>query len=286
MEPRPPCFKPPENDTKKLQTLQFIFTVVTALVTGIWGYFIHAAQEKNNEAQVAIKHQQVKLQEMQHKWQQSFQAMQAEFQKTQLQSQEQIAKNISRLNSVTAMNPLIDKITEADPAKAKMAAYGLYLLNLDMPEMAVIFIAASKRPEMEEVLETLGKMDAKIIEYVGKFVSASEQIGATHRLDRVMQKIQTSNHGYCFFGQFNEGQWAKKAITSNLPKGLPQINEKYIVHRQTYLRASFPVEGEDGILNLGVVRGVNSVANEFRILDVRQYSNGSVWCKIEILTTE
>lgn len=279
----------------RLQILQFVFTVVTALVTGVWGYFIHAAQERNNEAQIDIKRQQIALQKMQNDWQKEFQQKQneaqqkqldwqTEFQKIQLQSQEQIAKNISKLNSITAMDPFIDKIADSSPAKAKMAAYGLYLLNQETPEMAVTLITATKKPEMDEVLETLGKMDKRIVEYVGKFVH-TEEVDPTReqkRLDAVIQKIQTTRRGFCFFGRYIDGKWAKKAMVSGLPKGLPKAGEQYIVSRQTYLRASYPIENNNE-LSLSSVMGVNAVNNKVKLLDVKHYSDGAVWCELEIM---
>jgi len=285
-----------EDKTRNLQVLQFVFTVVTALATGLWGYFIHAAQERNNEAQIDIKRQQIKLQELQNNWQKEFQQLQniaqqkqldwqTEFQKTQLQSQEQIAKNISKLNAITAMNPFIDKIADASPAKARMAAYGLYLLNQETPEMAVTLITATKKPEMDEVLETLGKLDRRIIQYVGKFVTPrglNDEAGGDKeqkRLDKVIQNIQTARRGYCFFGRYLDGRWDSKSMVK-APGGLPKSGDIYVVHRKTYLRGSFPLESH-GELVLGKALGVNDVGTKIKILNVRHYADGAVWCELE-----
>ena len=285
----------------KLQTFQFVFTVITALATGIWGYFIHAAQEKNNAAQINIRQQQVTLQKNQSQWQKDFQKIQnkaqqkqldwqADFQKLQLSSQEQIAQNISKLNSVTAMNPFIDKIVDSNPAKARIAAYGLYLLNRDDPRLAVTLIAATKKQEMNEVLITLGKMDARIVQYIGQFIDSEEDDAISKRKDQkgyidVIQRIQVAKkvrRGYCFFGRYIDNKWAKQLV-SNLANSLPKPGEQYSVVRKTFLRASFPTE-IDNELELGRVLGVNRINNKIKILNVKCYLDGAVWCEIKIMS--
>lgn len=290
-----------EMDTKiassagelRLKVLQFVFTVATALATGFWGYFIHAAQQADSMIQAQMRYEQGKwqqaFQEKQNKMQQDQLLWQAEFQKTQLKSQEQIANNVAKLNTISAMNPFIDKITDADPAKARIAAYVLYLLNHDNPQMAVTLIAATRRKEMDDVLVDLSNMKPELVEYVGQFISVDKNDGIVKNnnqesLNRVISKMQKTSKGYCFFGRRIDNKWEKKGMVADFPIGLPQPGEEYIVSRSTYLRNAFPtIASSHDDLNLGKVVGVNGVNNKIRILDVKAYFDGAVWCALEII---
>ena len=283
--------------SNKLPTLQFIFTVITALITGIYGYFIHEAQQENNKAQIEIKQQQVDMQKEQNAWQKEFQKIQnnaqqkqlewqTNFQKLQLESQERVAQKISKLNAITAMNPFIDKIVDSSPIKARLAAYGLYLLNQEDPEMAVTLIAATKRQEMNEVFKTLGKMKPDTVEFMDKFFrpTPSDEVGDNKdqvKYSNMLQSMQTATGGYCFFGRYVDNKWAKKAMVAKVPIGLPKPGEEYSVIRKTYLRASFPVI-EKNELELGKILGVNRIGNKIKILDVKHYPDGAVWCRLEM----
>ena len=54
--------------------------------------------------------------------------------------------------NVEAMAPYFEMMADTNKAKSKMAAYALYMLKLDDPEMAASVILAPGKPELLDVL--------------------------------------------------------------------------------------------------------------------------------------
>lgn len=123
----------PDNNNKNIwDIIQIIFTILTTIVAGIWGFYIHSSQQESNRIQNKIN-----------------------------EKQQEISNKLSVLektiSAVEVMEPYFDKIIDPHPAKRKLAAYALYMLNKDDPEMVVNLIASASVPDRMELREVLEK---------------------------------------------------------------------------------------------------------------------------------
>src|SRR2546429_4814974 len=122
--------------------IQVIFTVITALSAGIWGAFIYFNQRDINEKQQEISNR--------------------------LQTLDRTIK------SVDSMVPYIDKIVDKDPAKAKLSAYAIYILNKDNPNLAVSLISAVGKQELTDLLKEIGKTDPEVAKIISGLFPSPE----------------------------------------------------------------------------------------------------------------
>ena len=289
---------PARNDGMLLKKAQFAFTVITAIAAAVWGYYINAGQMRSNELQAQMQQQQFELRRIQDDWQNKFRAGQDEFQRKQtiwqndfqqqqLVSQQEISKKVAALSAIQAMNPFFDKVAEPNIGKARMAAYAIYLLNKEDPEMAVSLIVASKRNELFDILTDIGNRDPKIMDCVVKHLpkdgsSATGQTQSDAQLNQVIQTIQTATTGYCMFGKPADDKWTKvsganvKDLTS-----APKVGKEYDIARPVYLRSSVPIaSGTD--LVLGQVVRLNVPTEKVLVKDVKTLPDGTVWCLVEV----
>ncbi|MBD2595403.1 hypothetical protein H6G74_13835 [Nostoc spongiaeforme FACHB-130] len=254
------------NDTTgkdKWDKIQVIFTIITALTTGIWGAFIHFSQQQSNKIQSQIN-----------------------------QTQQDISNRLAVLDrtikSVDSMSPYIDRISEnGNKAKSKLAAYAIYLLNKDDPQMAVSLILAADKVELYDVLKDLGKRDPKILIYISEALpkpekdsQAQEKTSAIKSTENVVKAIQTATSGWCYVGNFHNNRWSRKTI--QVPENaMPQEGNTYTIIDDVYLREKQP---EPPNYTLGNVTRVNKVGEKVKIEQVAKIPGKDwVWARVTIM---
>ena len=187
--------------------LQIIFTILTPLTLGVGGFIINSTQQE-------------------------------------------ISHNIMRLEqtvaSVEAMKPYFEMLAGNNTAQAKMAAYALYMLNKNDPEMSVSLILAANRKELNEVLKDIGNRDPNILAIVSKAVISKE--GETNvngdrseievSVKNIIQSISKESSGWTYLGTFVDNKWYKSTI--KIGNATPKVGEIYKVTDDVFIRDSKP----------------------------------------------
>lgn len=225
--------------------VQVIFTVLTPIILGVGGFVINSAQQE-------------------------------------------ISKNISRLeqtiSSVEAMKPYFDMLAGSDPAQAKMAAYALYMLNKEDPEMAVSLILSANRKELEEVLKDIGNRDPNILAIVSKAVISKEgestEITTKSEIEasakNIIQSISIESSGWSYLGTFDGEKWSRSTI--EIGNELPKEGKVYTIIDDVYFRDSKP---KFPLYKLGKILGVLKVGDEIRIDKLEaNVGRNRVWAKV------
>ncbi len=236
-------------DKKSLwDKIQIIFTVLTPLILGIGGFYINMGQK-------------------------------------------QISENISHLQNtvatVDAMKPYFDMLVGEEAAKAKMAAYALYMLNREEPELLVSIIVAANRKDLNDVLKDLGSRDPKILSLVSKAIISKEGVVSSARVksniemnaQNIIESISTQTTGWSFIGTFKDSSWINKTIA--IGSQLPVVNKVYKVIDDVYLRDSKPHLPD---YQLGEVLGVIKAGEVIRIDELDpNVGNNRVWAKVAVV---
>jgi len=253
------------NEEKKMkdnwEKFQVIFTVLTTIVTAIWGAFIYLNQEKNNQ-----------LQQKNNQLQQDISNQLAELDRT--------------IKSVDSMAQYIDKIVDRDISKAKLSAYALYILNKDNPHMAVSLILAANKQELYDVLKDIGKMDPNILKHVSDALPNTDDESSklaktdiTKSIESVVQAIQTKTSGWCYLGKFDSNVWSNKTIDINVNE-YPKEGAIYTIIDDVYLREAEPKTPN---YTLGAVIRVNKVGEKIMINQILKFEDKNwVWAKVTV----
>lgn len=225
--------------------VQVIFTVLTPIILGVGGFIINSAQQE-------------------------------------------ISKNISRLeqtvSSVEAMKPYFDMLAGSDPSQAKMAAYALYMLNKEDPEMAVSLILSANRKELNDVLKDIGNRDPNILAIVSKAVISKEgeatEITTKSEMEasakNIIQSISTESSGWSYLGTFDGEKWSRSTI--EIGNELPKEGKVYAIIDDVYLRDGKP---KFPLYKLGKILGVLKVGDEIRIDKLEaNVGRNRVWAKV------
>jgi hypothetical protein len=205
-------------------------------------------------------------------------------------TQQEISNNISKLeqtvSSVEAMRPYFDMLAGEDPAQAKMAAYALYMLNKEDPEMAVSLILAASREELNDVLKDIGNRDPNVLAFVSNAVISKEGETAENSTKSqietsaksIIQSISTESSGWSFLGTFDGKKWSKSTI--KIGNELPEEGKVYEIIDDVYLRDDKP---KFPLYKLGKILGVLKEREKIRIdkleADVGQ---NRVWAKVTV----
>jgi hypothetical protein len=229
--------------------VQVIFTILTPLILGIGGFIINSTQQE-------------------------------------------ISKSISRLeqtvSSVEAMRPYFDMLAGNNTAQAKMAAYALYMLNSEDPEMAVSLILAANRKELNEVLKDIGNRDPNILAIVSKAVISKEgettEIAPRSEMEasakNIIQSISTESSGWSYLGTFVDSKWSGSTI--EIGNKLPKKEEIYKIIDDVYLRDSKPIFP---LYKLGKILGVLKLGEEIRIDELdTDVGRNRVWAKVTVIS--
>jgi hypothetical protein len=245
---------------------QVIFTIVTALTTGIWGAFIHINQQKTNDIQQEIS---LRQQDISNK----------------------LATLDRSIKSVDSMVPYVDKVVDKDIPKSKLAAYALYILNRDNPQMAVSMILAADKKELYDVLKDIGKRDDKILKLISEALPKEAETAAgpkamatkseaTKSIENIMQAIQTATSGWCYLGTYESNRWSKTtiAISSNT---LPQQGNTYNIIDDVYLRDKEPLPPN---YTLGNIIRVTKIGEKIKVKQVVQIEGKNwIWAKVDAI---
>lgn len=229
--------------------LQVIFTIITPIILGVGGFIINS-------------------------------------------SQQEISNNISKLkqtvSSVEAMKPFFEMLAGNNNAQAKMAAYALYILNKDDPDMAVSLILAANRKECNDALKEIGIRDPNILNIIRKAVISKE--GETTEIEQrseievsaknIIQSISKETSGWTYLGTFQGNKWSKTTI--KIGNELPKMGEGFKVIDDVYIRDSKPTFP---LYQLGKILGVLKVGEEIRIDELdTDVGRNRVWAKVSVMS--
>jgi len=228
--------------------VQVVFTILTPLVLGVGGFFINSAQHD-------------------------------------------ISNSISRLeqtvSSVEAMRPYFDMLAGNNPAQAKMAAYALYMLNKEDPEMTVSLILAANRKELNDVLKDIGNRDANILAIVSKAIISKEgeRTGSAPKSEieasakNIIQSISAQSSGWSYLGTFGDKKWS--GATIRIANELPEEGKAYVVVDDIYLRDSKP---KFPLYKLGKILGVIKAGEKIRIDTLEDgVGKNRVWAQVSVV---
>ncbi|HEU0012327.1 MAG TPA: hypothetical protein VFQ45_01515 [Longimicrobium sp.] len=207
------------------------------------------------------------------------------------QSQQELSRNISHLQTtvatVEAMPPYFDMLVKPETAQAKMAAYALYMLKRDDPQMVVSLILASNREELKEVLIDLGSRDTLVYRHIASRIISRE--GANESSDtfkirtetaaqEILAEIPTTNSGWVYFGTFSRGRWGH-GPTVSIGSVLPEPGKLYRTNRPLNIREALPSSDYQMANAIGVVRR----GEVMKVHEVHPRIVGNhVWAKVTI----
>lgn len=249
----------------RLERIQIVFAVLTPLMLGLGGLWF-----RNAEQDLSDKQQELQVQ--------------------QAQISSQLSQLQTRTTMVQAMKGYFEMLVAPDSSQGKMAAYALYMLNKEDPEMAVSLVLASDRPALRSVLVDLGQRDTVIRNLVAQRISSREGLpGDPHGAATPMTANATSvlaqmggdeRNGWSYLGTFRDGRW-RHGPTVQIDQRLPRTGESFPVATSLYLRATAP----DADYRHGDIRGVIPVGDRLRVDEVRRYDN-RVWARVTVLHSE
>ena len=234
-----------------LDKVQVVFTILTSLILGIGGFVINS-------------------------------------------NQQEISNGISRLeqtvSTVEAMGPYFEMLAGSDPAKAKMAAYALYMLNERDPQMTVSLVLAANREELDNVLKDIGNRDPKILNILAAKITSKEgetkesapQSELEASAKNIIQSISTESSGWSYLGTYSDNKWS--ASTIKIGNELPEAGAVYEIIDDVYLRDNKPTF-KLFKYKLGNVSGVIKKGQEIRIdkLDTDVGLN-RVWAEVTVIS--
>ena len=197
----------------------------------------------------------------------------------------------SQIKNVEAMKPYFDMMAGDDPAKAKMAAYALYMLNREDPSMAVSMImAAPPESDLMAVLIDLGSREPAIWQEVRKIVQTADDTVDQTEMQKAAQKIiggigTTATtaaaggvKGWSYLGNFTP-PIENARIELKAGEELPTVGKTYELLLTTNLRADKP-EAPD--YTLATVTGVATSGSSITIIGLDVDSKKRVWAEIMV----
>jgi len=185
-------------------------------------------------------------------------------------------------------------LTDPQPAKAKMGAYAIYMLNRENPELAVSLILAPERKELISVLRDLAFRDSLVRQrLVARQVQAGEggnpaagpvqetagpTTDAARSADEVLRAVPRA--GWSYIGNFNGVRWTYGPMME-LPQGRLQQGDTYRSRVRLTIRASAP---DSATYAHGVPTGVIAPGEMVRVDTLRRNIAGQhVWAHVTVL---
>lgn len=210
------------------------------------------------------------------------------------QSQQDLSRSVSQLETtvatVQAMPPYFDMLVQkTDTAKAKLAAYALYMLKRDDPQMVVSLILATNREELKEVLVNLGSRDSVVYEILTTVLTSREgadtdSITGPTTTETAAQEILAripvaADTGWAYFGTFNNGRWGH-GPTVHIGPQLPTAGQVYETNRPLNLRDALPSPSYQMARAVGVIANRQHV----RVEEVHPKISGNhVWARVTVI---
>lgn len=207
------------------------------------------------------------------------------FTRTQQRISQQISQLEATTNTVGAMHPYFQMLSSPDTAPAKMAAYAIYMLKQDDPEMVVSLVLASNRPELMDVLKDLASKNPRVLAQLQKAVTTREgtksdtvQTSTEAAAQNVIAQISVARSGWSYVGSFEGGRWVHGPYINAGPT-LPLASRSYRFHREVYLRSDLPTRDYQMAEAVGVIKSGELV----RIEEVRPEVVGHrVWARVSV----
>ncbi|NOX67553.1 MAG: hypothetical protein GXP15_00020 [Gammaproteobacteria bacterium] len=201
-----------------------------------------------------------------------------------------ITKVESQIKNVEAMKPYFDMMAGEDPAKAKMAAYALYMLNKEDPSMAVSMIMAPQNPELMGVLIDLGSREPKIWNEVKKILDTADETRGVTKMQEAAQEIiggigttattatTREIQGWSYLGDFTP---PVKDSRIKLDKGeiVPVQGQSYELKQAVNVRADKPRSPD---YSLARITGVAAAGSTVVIDELDIDKNDRVWAKVSV----
>lgn len=204
-----------------------------------------------------------------------------------------IAMVESSINKVEAMGEYFKMMAGENNAEAKMAAYALYMLTKEDPEMAVSIIMAAGNDELHEVLRDLGTREESIKSEILRIARSRddednpEEVKLTEMQEGVraiLGDIATSANlqGWCYLGDFKE----RSGLRIDLAKGLPVAGKSYKMILDANLRTDYPNSANDYDLANSSITGIAAKGATVMIMEVEPGSNQRVWARIAVSSAQ
>lgn len=193
----------------------------------------------------------------------------------------------SSINKVEAMGEYFKMMAGENNAEAKMAAYALYMLTKEDPEMAVSIIMAAGNDELHEVLRDLGSREDAIKQEILRIAGSRdeednpEEVKLTEMqagVREILGDIATSANlnGWCYLGDFEN----RSSLRIRLASGLPVVGESYELILDANLRADYPNKEND--YGLASVTGVATKGATVTIMEIEPGDKPRVWARISV----
>ena len=217
-------------------------------------------------------------------------------------AQMQIAEMQTSIRNVEAMETYFKMMGGENNAEAKMAAYALYMLNKDDPEMAVSMIMAPGKEHLMSVLIDLGSREPAIFAEVQKILETQDDTREGTEMQQTAQKIigdigtpvvlasqdpgaleaehaaavvDDDEGGWSYLGNFQTGEGAR----IDLPLGTePTEGRTYTLNRDVNMRSDYP--NRDNGYKQGHIIGVARTTDDVTIVDIDIDSKNRVWAKL------
>lgn len=193
-----------------------------------------------------------------------------------------ISKVKNSIANVEAMAPYFEMMADTNKAKTKMAAYALYMLKHDDPEMAASVILAPGKPELLDVLKDLAKRDERIRQQLDKIIETTDDVGETTEIQKnaqeVIKSISNTLEGWAYLGDYNGQNRSNNRVRTN-DGNPPLLNKSYKLLIDVNLRDSKPSPPD---YKMGEVVGVISAGKNIEIKDIDVDQKKRVWAKVVV----
>lgn len=218
----------------------------------------------------------------------------------------EIANLQTTIRNVEAMETYFKMMGGDNDAEAKMAAYALYMLNKNDPEMAVSMIMAPGKEHLMSVLIDLGSREPAIFKEVQKILETQDDTRDGTEMQQTAQRILSDIHapvqiisegaasmdaesaepvaavvedegGWSYLGNFKTGEGAR----INLDPGTePVAGRSYTLNRDVNMRSDYP--NSDNGYKQGYIVGVARTTDEVTIVEIDIDRKDRVWAKLSV----
>ena len=250
----------------KFNQFQSLVTILTPVVVAIGGFYGYVLQKEVAEAEAKAAAAETRISEIE-----------------------------TSIRNVEAMETYFKMMGGDNDAEAKMAAYALYMLNKEDPEMAVSMIMAPGKDDLMSVLIDLGSREPKIFKEVQKILDSQDDTREGTSMQQTAQRIiggigspatvvsadtdeaSEDTGGWSYLGNFATG----KETRIDVPGGaLPSKGSTYTLNMGVNLRSDYP--RKENKYRQGGVIGVAAKGDEITITDLDVDSKKRVWAKIQV----
>jgi hypothetical protein len=256
------------TDKSTFNQFQALVTILTPVIVAVGGFYGYMLQEEVARAEAKAT-----------------------------AAQTQIAEIETSIRNVEAMETYFKMMVGDNNAEAKMAAYALYMLNKEDPEMAVSIIMAPGREELLSVLIDLGSREPKILAEVQKILETQDDTREGTSMQQTAQKIigdignsaivaeadadavaaPEESGRWSYLGNFATGDGVRIDLQG---ADVPTDGRSYALTMDVNLRSDYPQK--DNAYKSGSIIGVARKGDEITIMEWKPDSKQRVWAKIRV----